>query len=189
MQEVHAYENDMPLDSLNAALQQLACLTGLALNMECEAFPSALTGLSKLQWLYLSSRGCDATLPAGAWVSSLRRLALEPEAAQRITSQLAAATWLSHLSLLEAPTKGESLQLLADWAAFWTLVATHPPLRCLDIRDEDVDHEHCGMVSVDLFEAGMQLAIERPHLNVAVTEYKWDWPLEELRCMASADDE
>ena len=189
MQEVHAYEvPQMPLNSLDAVLRQLAHLTGLALSMECGAFPSALVGLSQLQWLYLRSGWeCEApALPSGAWTGSLRCLALVADVAERSVPQLAAATRLSHLSLLDLPAKSTSLQQLSEWAAFWHWVATHPPLRRLDMREQGGDYS--GMVPTELLEAGMQLAINRPHLQLVVMEDEGSWPLDELRCMSPAHD-
>lgn len=168
-------------------LPQLTGLTGLALTVYCvDELPAGLSCLNKLHWLYVCTlASCDSALPAGDWLRSLRRLALEYHVAAASLPQLAQATRLLHLSLLNLPYRGHRPELLGRWAAFWQFVASHPPLCNLDFKGADVGY---GTVSTDMLRACMHLAVKRPSLQIAVIEDNGEWPLAELQAMAPADE-
>lgn len=173
---------------MDGLLHPLTGLTGLSLSYECDRLPDALAQLSQLHWLQVDSQGGTAdALPAGDWLRSLRWLALEYDVAEASVPQLTQATRLSRLSLLNLPTMGDLQVYVRRWAAFWQFAATHPPLRTLDIRIDEFT-EFTGNVVCDPLEACMRLTAKRPSLRVAVRTAVSDWPLDELKAMAPAEE-
>jgi hypothetical protein len=178
------------MDELGGLLQQVTQLTGLALTLHSGDIPAALAGLSQLQWLHLYTLdGRGGALPAVSWTHSLRRLSTDYVVATASLPQLAAASRLSHLSLLDLPERGETPEYLQRWTALWHFAATFPPLRTLDFRAVDEGCGEVGKVPAEMVEACMRLAYKRPSLHVAVHSEDPTWPLAELQAMAPAADE
>lgn len=177
-----------PAADLDGLVSQQAGLTGLALSYESHRLPAGLSGLSQLQWLYIHTQSTlIGGLPAGGWLRRLRRLCLEYDMVEASVPELTQATHLSRLGLLSLPIKGESPWFLGRWEAFWQFAATHPPLQTLDIQSNE-GAETSGKVVLDVAAACMHLAAKRPSLQVSLLNVESDWPLDELKAMAPAQE-
>ena len=162
-------------DLLDEALQALTGLERLALNLatweDCPPWvPPSLALLPRLHRCSLSfydvtgaplQASCLpplAALPFG----SLRWLALPLELAVASHSTLAQAgqlhTLCLQLSEMDSPCNA------GPWSAFWQLLATHPPLRCL--LYEVAENASLGPPVFQLLDALLQLQRRRPSLEV-----------------------
>lgn len=152
-----------------AVLRQLTGLTGLAL-YETNEVPPFLTALRQLRQLYLqvADFDCDGALPAGGWMGSLQRLAVDAGVAVASVANLAQATRLSHLILNSQLRKFEAPELLQGWLDVWQFAASHPPLRTFEFPGTNFPEDHPDMVTVDTLHACLRLAAKRPSVRIVV---------------------
>ena len=131
----------LPPRKLNTCLRQLRQLTCLQLvGKGISQLPASLAGLSQLQLCMAlpdtTSSVQQKQLPAGCWLSSVRRLCAPWPILSNSTAVLAQAQQLEHLAIAGLPSRGEATD--QAWRTFWDWAAAHPPLQRLsfDLTDD-----------------------------------------------------
>ncbi|KAL4427798.1 hypothetical protein ABPG75_001887 [Micractinium tetrahymenae] len=137
--------------------------------------PAALAQLQQLQGLQVACANWAPrpTLPAGPWLSRIRRLSCDWELLHASSAALAAAATpaLEHLlvvffffELRAEPNRG--LGLPDFWAWLWRWAKGHPALRCLEL-DEIDNTEDAGLVGChrSVTAAMKRLRKQRPDME------------------------